>query len=426
MNRPSKSLGINHRYKLTLDPGSTSHDDEYPDLMKLGQYVIKKDKDIKIITENLEDHYYVYDREKFQLIDSKVAVMPKERYQRPPEDEADYPLELEGLQMYFMSNPEKYLEPKLQNSKLYKRLIDVDFITDRGTLHTLMKLAYIRDEDFTIYAEKNSGVIYLAIEKSENSNDSRRDVLDAKLKIQIYSTNCKNKKYNLALPNETSKNEDVRKFTKLCDEIKRRDNHDLFYLYQTQIKDQRILFTSRMNCFKNDESLQKTDRFGIGAIEMHTAKLPVTDEDYDYLFENRAVDWWTHLALIDANKVVIYYTEGSKVVRFQEFLECTLKAKSIIRQKLDETGKIVQEADFLPRVCYRNLNDILSFIKSCYEDDVVKKLKLRLLKFEFKKGGDYIICDTSSKDLLTDEYKAKAEKVVREWKLNLEIDRLSI
>lgn len=67
----------------------------------------------------------------------------------------------------------KYLKLK-EPSHLRGRLIDVDFITVRGTLHSLIKTVYQYDSDYCIYAERLGKTIYLYAEKVIKTNMNSR------------------------------------------------------------------------------------------------------------------------------------------------------------------------------------------------------------------------------------------------------------
>lgn len=382
--------------------------------MKIGNYGVR-DR-LYQFDDGLEDIYFYYDPTEFtrtRPLNSNVLV-DRNLFTTKHDKE----LRLNTFLDYIYNNRELFKSPmksanlneNLSSNASKKRLIDVDFVTVRGTLHSMMKTVYRNEDEYVLLAERFGGTIYLFLDKKQADYSSSEEVVNSKYKVALYATKCLNPKLTRDLefcePNSMKTVEEPEANVR---EIERRKRNDLFFVYQNQIGPHSLIYSARMNCFANDNSLEESDCDLIEAIEMKRSKIPEGELAIDNFYSRKIFDWWAHSVLINAKVCVTFWNDDNIVRRIKEYKLSDLK----------RLGKKRVPRDFDKDVCFANLSLFLSFVKQSFDklDQIANKeiehrgiksndiKNIDLLRFEYKKKLNTITCKLSNTELLFREFR---------------------
>lgn len=173
------------------------------------------------------------------------------------------------------------------------------------------------------------------------------------------------------------------------EEFKQHISKEFNCIFRNKINNHSLIYSAEMSCFEEYTNVHENplDTDLLKAVSLKTTRNIPKDTKREINFKRyKTVKWWGQSVLVNTKKVSVGYWEKDHVV------------DEIKEYSLDD---LIAIGDWNPRICFYQLEKILSFIKQSFASNQ----GTNLLQFVHKMFSKQILCQQSSVAVVPDFYK---------------------
>lgn len=173
------------------------------------------------------------------------------------------------------------------------------------------------------------------------------------------------------------------------DEFKEHATKELHFIFRNKVNNHSVIYSAEVDCFEKYTDLHEnpldSDRYG--GVELKTSKKITSGTKQEQMFRRyKTLRWWAQSVLVNMKKISVGYRNERGLV--DEIQEYSLRDLATI-------------GDWSPKICFYQLDRILTFIKQSFASNPDTKL----LAFSFEKYSKRVLCIPSKLVVVPESYK---------------------